>query len=123
MLDATGAVEYCSEVHLEADSWMTIHGCLADGTYNGILMDYIEKTSSYLDDIGLHGTNLTEIPIIIIDGVKLEDLTTLQTTLCKKYVSIHIGFEKFNEIYNFLKLFSRTNIILQITAIMIQQAK
>lgn len=85
MLEAPGAVEYCTEKHLDVDSYMTIVGCVKEGTVNGVLTNFIQETHSVL---GPQLENLT-LPVVQINGEILENVTAdqIQSEICQNYVS------------------------------------
>jgi len=82
LLNVMDAAELCSEQFLEADAWFTIHGCYIDGTGEALLGEYVEEAQSTIVDIEHHN-----IPILLINGVEVTDLTNLKKLVCGKFVS------------------------------------
>ena len=87
MLNVMDAAELCSEQYIEADAWFTIHGCYVDGTAEAILGEYIEETQSIIVNVTQHA-----IPIVLINGEEVTDLTTIKAQICGLYVSDRQGF-------------------------------
>lgn len=87
MLNPMDAAEICSEEALDPDAWITIHACFAEGTADGIFMEYIEETQSLVENIATKS-----IPIVHIYNETLEDLTTLRAKICSYFVSILGGY-------------------------------
>ena len=82
MLNVMDSAEICSEEYLEFDAWFTIHGCLIDGTAEGIFDEYTEKTRFIFQNLGK-----TVIPTMLINDQEVTDLTSIEAQVCALYVS------------------------------------